>query len=142
MERLRRTVEKGFGAARLSGEFDGFSHLAEAGGGVPGEWFVAESHDLGELGEDPFVGPGFAHGVDGRLDPAQDVTAVRPLDLVLLQERHSGQDDVGVDRGVGHDLFVYDREEVFPSKTAQDGVLVGGGGDGIAVVDEERLDGG
>jgi hypothetical protein len=76
-----------------------------------------------------------ADGRDDRLGPLEQVAAVAAGELLVLQERGRGQDDVGDVAGVGPALLVHDDEHVVAGERAADAVLVGGGGDGVGVVD-------
>ena len=102
---------------------------------------LGEAHVVGEAGEEAGVGAGFAERGDGGLVDLCEEVAVGALDVLELEEGGRGEDEVGVVGGVGEELLVDDGEEVVAREAAEDVVLVGRDGGGVAVVDEEGVDG-
>ena len=62
------------------------------------------------------------------------------IDVVVLEKHGRRQDDVGHDRGLGHELLVHADEQIVARKAALDPFLVGGDRDRVGVLDQERGD--
>ena len=60
--------------------------------------------------------------------------------LLVLEKRGGGKDDVGVVGGVGKELLMDDGEQVRPAQAFQHTVRVGRDRGGVAVIDKQRLD--
>ena len=63
------------------------------------------------------------------------------IDVAVLERGRRRQHDVGIERRVGQEAFVYDGEEVIAQKPFGHFLLVGRGAGRIRGVDEEALDG-
>ena len=66
---------------------------------------VGEAEPAREQPEDLAVGARLADGGDRRLVEREVVVAPRPHDVEVLELRRGGEDDVGMRRGVGHELL-------------------------------------
>ena len=66
--------------------------------------------------------------------------AVAAVHVPVLQLRGGGQDVVGVVGGVGLEMLQHHGEQVFAGKALHHFARIRGHGDGVAVVDHQRLD--
>ena len=103
------------------------------------ETLFLKAHALGQLAEEPDIGPRLARRLDGLLGELYKVVPVRALNVCVLQKCGRGQNVIGVVGGVGKEQLVDHGEEVRSHQAAAHGVLVGSHRTGIRVVNEERM---
>ena len=78
--------------------------------------------------------------LDRRLVEGEVVVAPGEDDVEVLELRGRRQDDVGVARGVGHELLEHDGEQVLAAQPGEHPLLVGGDLGRVRVPDDQRLD--
>ena len=102
---------------------------------------VFRSDPLGDGADDLMVGAALARRLD-ELGPELDVlVAAAPIDVVVLHEHGRGQDDVGHQGRLGHELLVDADEQVLAGKAPLHQFLLGRDGDRVRVLDDHRRDG-
>ena len=104
------------------------------------EAILVEAHALSEFAEQGDVASGLPHRGDGLLRQLREEVPIGALNIFCLQKGRRGEQDVGVVRRIGKELFVDDGEQVFAAHSPEHIVLVGSDDGGIGVVDEQGLD--
>ena len=77
-----------------------------------------------ELSDHLMIGPAALGRVDCLGGELEMLMASGGVKVVVLQKHRGGQDDVGVARGVGHELFVDASEQVIARKSAAHFLLI------------------
>ena len=101
---------------------------------------LVEPHARRQSPEELGVGDRLAQRRDRGHVEAQVEVPPRVHDVELLELGRGGQHDVGEVGGVSGELLADDGEQVLARQSRDDLVLLGHDDDGIAVVDEQRLD--
>ena len=102
---------------------------------------AAQSHPPHQIQEHVVVGARFADRFDHRARQLQRHRPVALCVVVVFQEGRRRQDDVGVQRRVGEHLIEHHGEQVFAREPLEHARLIGERDRGIAVVDEQAVDG-
>ncbi len=79
--------------------------------------------------------------LDGRQVERHVVVPVGVVDVEVLRLHRRRQDDVGIQRGVGHPLLEHDREQILAREAGVHARVIGVAGGGVRVEDDERRDG-
>ena len=95
----------------------------------------------GECGDHLVIGAAAFGRVDHFGGELQVLMSPGGVDVVVLQKHCGRQDDVGVARGVGHELLVDAGEQIFARKTAAHFLLMRRDGERVRVLNKHRSDG-
>ena len=86
------------------------------------------------------VGAAIRRRLDRLRRELQILVRARGIEVVVLQEHRRRQNDVGVARGVGHELLVHDDKQILAAKSAAHFCLIGRDHHRVGVLDQHRLD--
>ena len=101
---------------------------------------IVEAEPLGQEPEDLGVRHGLAARLDRGLVLRQVVVAPREDHVEMLELCRGREDDVGVLRGVGHELLEHDGEQVLAAQALEHPLLVGATTAGFEFQQTQRLD--
>ena len=99
------------------------------------------ANSSGEFGDHLVIGAAAFGRVDHLGGELQVLMAAGGIDVVVLQKHGGRQDDVGVARGVGHELFVDAGEQIFARKAAAHFLLMRRDRERVRILNEHRPDG-
>ncbi len=108
--------------------------------GTHGEGGMSCADALGERRDHFVIRAAAGRRVDRLGRKLEMLVTPRSVEVVVLEEHGRRQNDVGVARGVGHELLVHADEQVFAGETAPHLFLMRGDRERIGVLDEHRLD--
>ena len=93
-----------------------------------------------ERADDVVVRAAFAGRIDRLRRELEVLVGARGIEVVVLEEHRRRQDDVGMARGVGHELLVHADEQIVAGKTAPHRLLVRRDHHRVGVLDQHRPD--
>ena len=101
---------------------------------------VGKAHGFGEGTEDFDIRLAFPGRVESRPGELDVVMTVGEVEVCMFEEGSAGQDNIGTEGGIGHELFEDDGEEIFALEAAVDLDLIWCDRGRIRVVVDQSFD--